>query len=109
MILLDTDHLSLLQVRDTPAAFALQARLEALSPDEVVTTVITMEEQMRGWLALIHRVIGVCEPLGQIKIPQGIFPLAPWEGSHWSLPALPASDHALACVGTRLGEHAILL
>ena len=56
MILLDTDHLSLLQVRDTPAAFALQARLEAFSPNEVVTTVITMEEQMRGWLALIHRV-----------------------------------------------------
>ena len=55
MILLDTDHLSLLQVRDAPAAFALQARLEAFTPDEVVTTVITMEEQMRGWLALIHR------------------------------------------------------
>ena len=29
MILLDTDHLSLLQVRNTPAAFALQVRLEA--------------------------------------------------------------------------------
>jgi hypothetical protein len=29
MILLDTDHLSLLQVRDVPVAFALQARLEA--------------------------------------------------------------------------------
>ena len=55
MILLDTDHLSLLQVRDAPAAFALHARLEA-SPDTVVTTVITLEEQMRGWLALLHRV-----------------------------------------------------
>ena len=55
MILLDTDHLSLLQVRDAPAAFALHARLED-SPDEVVTTVITLEEQMRGWLALLHRV-----------------------------------------------------
>ena len=42
MILLDTDHLSLLQVRDAPAAFALHARLEA-SPDAVVTTVITLE------------------------------------------------------------------
>jgi hypothetical protein len=40
MILLDTDHLSLLQVRDAPAAFALHTRLEA-SPDAVVTTVIT--------------------------------------------------------------------
>lgn len=56
MILLDTDHLSLLQARNAPAAFTLQARLEAFFPDEVVTTVITMEEQMRGWLALMHRV-----------------------------------------------------
>jgi len=56
MILLDTDHLSLLQARNAPAAFALQARLEAFSPNDVVTTVITMEEQMRGWLALMHRV-----------------------------------------------------
>lgn len=59
MILLDTDHLSLLQARDAPAAFALQARLEASSSDAVVTTVITLEEQMRGWLALIHRVTDV--------------------------------------------------
>jgi tRNA(fMet)-specific endonuclease VapC len=59
MILLDTDHLSLLQARDAPSAFALQARLETLPPDEVVTTVITLEEQMRGWLALIHRVTDV--------------------------------------------------
>ena len=35
MILLDTDHLSLLQARDAPVAFALQARLKAFSPDEV--------------------------------------------------------------------------
>jgi hypothetical protein len=42
MILLDTDHLSLLQARDAPVAFALQARLEAFPPDEVVTTVITI-------------------------------------------------------------------
>ncbi len=59
MILLDTDHISLLQVRDAPSAFALQARLETFPPDEVVTTVITLEEQMRGWLALIHRVTDV--------------------------------------------------
>ena len=48
MILLDTDHLSLLQAREAPSAFALQARLETFPPDKVVTTVITLEEQMRG-------------------------------------------------------------
>ncbi len=55
MIILDTDHISALQHRDTPKAFALQARLETFSPDEIATTVITVEEQTRGWLGLIRR------------------------------------------------------
>ena len=33
MILLDTDHLSLLQAHDAPATFALQTRLEAFPPN----------------------------------------------------------------------------
>jgi hypothetical protein len=33
MILLDTDHLSLLQICDTPATFTLQARLEVFTPN----------------------------------------------------------------------------
>jgi len=55
MIILDTDHVSALQYRDAPRAFSLQARLETLSPDEIATTVITIEEQTRGWLGLIRR------------------------------------------------------
>jgi tRNA(fMet)-specific endonuclease VapC len=55
MIILDTDHISALQQRDAPKAFALQARLETLSLDEIATTVITLEEQTRGWLGLIRR------------------------------------------------------
>ena len=55
MIVLDTDHLSVLEHRDSPRAFALQARLEALSQDELATTVVSLEEQMRGWLTLIAR------------------------------------------------------
>ena len=35
MILLDTDHLALLQARDAPVAFALQTRLEAFPPNAV--------------------------------------------------------------------------
>jgi hypothetical protein len=50
MIILDTDHISALQYRDASKAFALQARLETLSPDEIATTAITIEEQTRGWL-----------------------------------------------------------
>ena len=55
MIVLDTDHLSVLEHRDSPQAFALQARLEAEPPTELFTTVVSLEEQMRGWLALIAR------------------------------------------------------
>ena len=49
MIILDTDHIFALQHRDAPKAFALQARLETLFPDEIATTAITVEEQMRGY------------------------------------------------------------
>lgn len=55
MIILDTDHISALQYRETPKAFALHARLETFSPEEIATTVITVEEQMRGWLGLLRR------------------------------------------------------
>jgi predicted nucleic acid-binding protein len=59
MIILDTDHLSALEYRAAPSAFALQARMESLSPDEIATTAISVEEQMRGWLGLIRRYPGV--------------------------------------------------
>ena len=55
MIILDTDHMSVLQYGGSPHAIALQARLDVFPPDEVTTTVITVEEQMRGWLGLINR------------------------------------------------------
>lgn len=55
MIILDTDHVSALQHRNTPKAFALQARLETFLPEEIATTAITLEEQTRGWLRLIRR------------------------------------------------------
>ncbi len=55
MIILDTDHISALQYRDAPRAFALQTRLEAQPIEEMATTAITLEEQTRGWLALIRR------------------------------------------------------
>ena len=55
MIILDTDHLSALQHRPGSGLFSLQARLEAFSPDDIATTAITVEEQMRGWMAHIRR------------------------------------------------------
>ena len=50
MVLLDTDHLTVLE-RGGPAALPLQMRLDHIPAEEIATTVVTYEEQMRGWLA----------------------------------------------------------
>lgn len=56
MIILDTDHVSLLQRNDGHAAGRILHRLSSLPTDEiVVTTIITYEEQTRGWFALLAR------------------------------------------------------
>ena len=51
MMVLDTDHLSVLERSDQPGSLALRTRLAHLPPSEVVTTIINYEEQMRGWMA----------------------------------------------------------
>ena len=55
MILLDTDHLSVLEIPRSERRARLVARL-ALQPNEVVgTTIVNVEEQMRGWIAAIAK------------------------------------------------------
>ncbi|HUG92468.1 MAG TPA: type II toxin-antitoxin system VapC family toxin [Planctomycetaceae bacterium] len=54
MIVLDTDHLSTFQWARSSAAVALRDRLRAVD-EPVATTIITLEEQARGWLAEISR------------------------------------------------------
>ena len=55
MLVLDTDHLSVLERSDQPGSGTLRARLAHLPPPEVVTTIISYEEQMRGWMAYLAR------------------------------------------------------
>ena len=55
MIVLDTDHISLLQHSDSPEGQRLLRRLDLSIDQEIVTTVVTVEEQMRGWLRIIAR------------------------------------------------------
>lgn len=59
MIVLDTDHLSVLERSDQPGSVALRARLAHVPPAEVVTTIISDEEQMRGWMAYLARMRSV--------------------------------------------------
>jgi tRNA(fMet)-specific endonuclease VapC len=55
MIVLDTDHISILQHADSEIATALQERLVHSPDSDVATTAITVEEQTRSWLSLIRR------------------------------------------------------
>lgn len=52
MLILDTDHLSIVS-QDTIEAFNIGRRLASVPSSEVCVTIITYEEQMRGWLAYI--------------------------------------------------------
>src|SRR5437899_12571715 len=54
MVLLDSDHMSLLQ-RGGESGQRITQRLSHLPPDEVATTIVNYEEQMRGWLARLAR------------------------------------------------------
>jgi tRNA(fMet)-specific endonuclease VapC len=55
MIILDTDHISLLQHPDSIEAERLLVRLNSSTDRDIVTTIVTVEEQMRGWLQVIAR------------------------------------------------------
>ena len=51
MYLLDTDSMTLLERAGAEGA-RLKARLAAIPQDDLATTIVTFEEQMRGWLAV---------------------------------------------------------
>jgi tRNA(fMet)-specific endonuclease VapC len=55
MILLDTDHLTALRYRESAGYAILEARILAARDESFATTVVSAEEQMRGWLALVGR------------------------------------------------------
>ncbi|HSK72031.1 MAG TPA: type II toxin-antitoxin system VapC family toxin [Pyrinomonadaceae bacterium] len=55
MIILDTDCLSLLNRESIVESSVLRQNLERFSPDDLFTTIITFEEQMRGWLAFVAK------------------------------------------------------
>jgi len=55
MILLDTDHITVLAFPESAAYASLNRRLANISDPQIATIIITAAEQMRGWLARINR------------------------------------------------------
>ena len=55
MIILDTDCLSLFDREKYLESSPLRKKLNEFSPDEIFTTIITFEEQMRGWLTYLSK------------------------------------------------------
>jgi tRNA(fMet)-specific endonuclease VapC len=51
MLILDTDLVTLFQWEESREAVRLRERLAAVTPEEPCTTIVTFEEQTRGWLA----------------------------------------------------------
>lgn len=62
MLILDTDHWSELD-RRSPSGLALRSRL-SLVDDRVGTTIVSIEEQLRGLLGLIK---SAREPVGSVR------------------------------------------
>jgi tRNA(fMet)-specific endonuclease VapC len=63
VILLDTDHLNILQVGRGPQYDRLAAHMDASADTHFATTIITYEEHMRGWLASIRRAGDVAQQI----------------------------------------------
>ena len=55
MIILDTDCLSLLQRKRGDAYLTLFNKLTTFPPEEIATTIVSFDEQMRGWMSIVAR------------------------------------------------------
>jgi tRNA(fMet)-specific endonuclease VapC len=51
MVVLDTDSLSILQLDESNLKAKFQSRLRGVDRAEIATTIVTYEEQTRGWMA----------------------------------------------------------
>jgi tRNA(fMet)-specific endonuclease VapC len=55
LFILDTDHLSILQGDDLPAADRLDARLKQDPSAVAAVTIVSFQEQVQGWLAYLNK------------------------------------------------------
>jgi tRNA(fMet)-specific endonuclease VapC len=102
MLVLDTDHLTEFQKGTSPEARRLKQRL-ADSADAYATTIISVEEIMRGWMAALRR---IQDPRQQIKAYAKLRQLfrffATWNVLEWDDRAVDEFE-ALKQAKTRIG------
>src|SRR5437660_329786 len=55
LVLLDTDHLSILQMRNQPFCDRLEARLASHPAENITASIVSFQENVQGWLAWIKR------------------------------------------------------
>jgi tRNA(fMet)-specific endonuclease VapC len=55
MVILDTDHMTMLEWTMRPETERLRNRLNQLPVEQVATTIISYEEQMRGWMGYMAK------------------------------------------------------
>ena len=67
MAVLDTDHLSILEGTVGPEALRLRSRLAKEQPDDVMATIISFEEQTRGWMSLLSKARTVSDEVGAYR------------------------------------------
>ena len=73
MILLDTDHLTVLKYTDSERYVRLHGRLLAAAPELIGTTIVNVEEQMRGWLAAIAKEKKLLRQITAYREPTDLF------------------------------------
>ncbi len=87
--LMDSDHVSLID-RGGPEGARILTRIAALPPDSVAVSLISYEEQMRGWMAEIARMQSVDRQLAAYSR------LNRMRDYHCVTPVLPFDEEAVA-------------
>jgi tRNA(fMet)-specific endonuclease VapC len=67
MVILDTDHLTIIQRQNQPIYSILSARFRHIPASDLCSTIISVEEQMRGWLAVIGRSRGLGQEIAAYR------------------------------------------
>jgi tRNA(fMet)-specific endonuclease VapC len=67
MLILDTDSISLLERSEHAPGARLRGRLLRLQPDNYATTIMSYEEQCRGWLGYLSRAKSVADQIERYR------------------------------------------